>query len=405
MVVTRGVFAALEQSSAKQPGGEGLAPDHQLVALDAGFYAHLQEHLEDGFRAVGLFGGQASHACDTALACAESGEHGDNREEVGRIRKVLLEGFQRGFPYADGAALQLRDHGARIHEDVDDAQVGLQGGGVHTDELGRAEDGAGHEEVGGRAPVAFDVEIGGAVVLAAAYLEVDAGAAGPVVRFKHFGVALHFAPGLDAEMAQPLAAELRGMGIADTHPICPVLVRECCEAGLKAKLMNDGPAMKWSKMISNLLSNAASAIFNMTPAEVFSDPDSYELEIKQLRETLAVMKAMNISPVNIPGVPIKLLCFAVTSLPSFLAKPALVKAVGGGRGSKMPSFYIDLHAGRKESEVEFLNGAVVRYGSKNGVPTPVNQAYYEVLTKLSAGDLPLNTYERNPKALRDDFRI
>ncbi len=200
-------------------------------------------------------------------------------------------------------------------------------------------------------------------------------------------------------------AKLRGMGIADTHPICPVLVRECCEAGLKAKLMNDGPAMKWSKMISNLLSNAASAIFNMTPAEVFSDPDSYELEIKQLRETLAVMKAMNISPVNIPGVPIKLLCFAVTSLPSFLAKPALVKAVGGGRGSKMPSFYIDLHAGRKESEVEFLNGAVVRYGSKNGVPTPVNQAYYEVLTKLSAGDLPLNTYERNPKAFRDDFRI
>lgn len=200
-------------------------------------------------------------------------------------------------------------------------------------------------------------------------------------------------------------AKLRGMGIADTHPICPVLVRECCEAGLKAKLMNDGPAMKWSKMISNLLSNAASAIFNMTPAEVFSDPESYELEIKQLRETLAVMKAMNISLVNIPGVPIKLLCFAVTSLPSFLAKPALVKAVGGGRGSKMPSFYIDLHAGRKESEVEFLNGAVVRYGSKNGVPTPVNQAYYEVLTKLSAGELPLNTYERNPKAFRDDFRI
>lgn len=200
-------------------------------------------------------------------------------------------------------------------------------------------------------------------------------------------------------------AKLRGMGIANTHPICPVLVRECCEAGLKAKLMNDGPAMKWSKMISNLLSNAASAIFNMTPAEVFSDPDSYELEIKQLRETLSVMKAMHISPVNIPGVPIKLLCFAVTSLPSFLAKPALVKAVGGGRGSKMPSFYIDLHAGRKESEVEFLNGAVVRYGKTHGIPTPVNQAYYEVLTKLSAGELPLNTYARNPKSLRDDFKI
>ena len=200
-------------------------------------------------------------------------------------------------------------------------------------------------------------------------------------------------------------AKLRGMGIADTHPICPLLVRECCEAGLKAELMKDGPAMKWSKMISNLLSNAASAIFNMTPAEVFSDPDCYELEIRQIRETLSVMKAMGISPVNIPGVPIKLLCFAVTSLPSFITKPALVKAVGGGRGSKMPSFYIDLHAGRKESEVEFLNGAVVRYGRTYGIPTPVNRAYYEVLTKLSAGELPLESYERDPKKFREEFGI
>ena len=198
-------------------------------------------------------------------------------------------------------------------------------------------------------------------------------------------------------------AKLRGMGIADTHPICELLVRECNEAGLKAKLMNDGPAMKWSKMISNLLSNAASAIFNMTPAEVFSDPDAYTLEIKQLRETLAVMKAMGISPVDIPGVPIKLLCFAVKYLPSFIAKPALVKAVGGGRGSKMPSFYIDLHAGRKESEVEFLNGAVVRYGEKFGAPTPVNRAYYDALTKLTAGELPLSTYEKNPRQLRIDY--
>ena len=198
-------------------------------------------------------------------------------------------------------------------------------------------------------------------------------------------------------------AKLRGMGIADTHPICELLVRECCEAGLKAKLMNDGPAMKWSKMISNLLSNAASAIFDMTPAEVFSDPDGYNLEIRQIKETMAVMKAMGISPVNIPGVPVKLLCFAVSSLPAFITKPALVKAVGGGRGSKMPSFYIDLHAGRKESEVEFLNGAVARYGDSLGIPTPVNHAYYEVLTRLAAGKLPLDSYKKNPKQFREEF--
>ncbi len=196
--------------------------------------------------------------------------------------------------------------------------------------------------------------------------------------------------------------KLRGIGIADTHPICEELVRECCEAGLKAKLMQDGPAMKWSKLISNLLSNAGSAIFNMTPAEVFGDPDGFALEMKQIRETLDVMKALGIAPVDIPGVPLKALCFAVRWLPAFIARPILVKAVGGGRGGKMPSFYIDLHAGRRESEVEFLNGAVVRYGEKLGVSTPVNKAYYEVLTQLAAGSLPLNAYERDPKKFRAD---
>lgn len=196
--------------------------------------------------------------------------------------------------------------------------------------------------------------------------------------------------------------KLRGIGIADTHPLCQELVRECAEAGLKPKLMDDGPAMKWSKLISNLLSNAASAIFSMTPAEVFADPAGFDLEMKQIRETLAVMKGLGIRPVNIPGVPVKALCFAVRCLPAFIARPILVKAVGGGRGNKMPSFYIDLNAGRKQSEVEFLNGAVVRFGTSLGIPTPVNRAYYEVLTKLAAGELPLETYAHDPAKFREE---
>lgn len=194
-------------------------------------------------------------------------------------------------------------------------------------------------------------------------------------------------------------AKLRGIGIADTNEISAELVRECDEAGLKPKLMKDGTAMKWSKMISNLLSNAASAIFNMTPAEVYANPVSFDLEIRQLRETLAVMKALNIPAVNIPGVPVSLLSFAVKHLPSFITRPVLTKAVGGGRGSKMPSFYIDLQAGRKESEVIFLNGAVSRKGHALGVPTPVNDAYTETLTGMASGTIPRDAYDHAPEEL------
>ena len=57
----------------------------------------------------------------------------------------------------------------------------------------------------------------------------------------------------------------------------------------------------------------------------------------------------------------------------------MVRAVGGGRGGKMPSFHIDLHTGRGKSEVEWLNGAVARYGIKFGVPAPVNQRLTAIL--------------------------
>ena len=111
------------------------------------------------------------------------------------------------------------------------------------------------------------------------------------------------------------------------------------------------------------------------------------------------MKALNIRAVDIPGVPISLLAFAVEHLPAFITRPVLTKAVGGGRGSKMPSFYIDLHAGRKQSEVTFLNGAVSRKGAALGIPTPVNDAYTSTLTAMAEGTVPMETYDHSPEKL------
>ena len=62
-----------------------------------------------------------------------------------------------------------------------------------------------------------------------------------------------------------------GIGIAAAHPLSRDLYAAFTKAGLKPGLIADGTGMKWSKMISNLLSNAASAILNMTPAEVYAD--------------------------------------------------------------------------------------------------------------------------------------
>ena len=110
------------------------------------------------------------------------------------------------------------------------------------------------------------------------------------------------------------------------------------------------------------------------------------------------MAAQGIHPVDLPKLPVRALALALR-LPPFLARPVLVKVVGGGRGGKMPSFHIDLHAGRRTSEVEWLQGAVVRYGEKFGVPTPVNRLLTETLLALVRGEVPITEFSHQPEKL------
>jgi 2-dehydropantoate 2-reductase len=65
----------------------------------------------------------------------------------------------------------------------------------------------------------------------------------------------------------------------------------------------------------------------------------------------------------------------------------------------MPSFHIDLYSGRGKSEVDYLNGAVVRYGKRFHVATPVNQALNEILLALTSGELPRDTFAHKPGRL------
>jgi 2-dehydropantoate 2-reductase len=197
--------------------------------------------------------------------------------------------------------------------------------------------------------------------------------------------------------------KLRGVGVSAGHAISERIIAAFDEAGLNAQIFSRADDMKWSKMLINLIANSSSAILNMTPSEIFSHPGLYKLEIAQLRETLAVMKAQGIGVVNLPGTPVKALAFAVRALPLMLSRPLLGKAVGGGRGAKMPSFHIDLHSGRGKSEINYLNGAVVRAGEKMGLPTPANKILTDTLLQLTHGEFSIHTFDHQPQKLLSLF--
>ncbi|HVP21887.1 MAG TPA: 2-dehydropantoate 2-reductase [Anaerolineaceae bacterium] len=192
---------------------------------------------------------------------------------------------------------------------------------------------------------------------------------------------------------------LRGIGIAGLHPLIRKLIPTMDQAGLKAKYYKNPASMKWSKMLTNLLANATSAILDLTPLEIFSDPGLFRLEIKMLSEALQVMAALGIPVTNLPGTPVKLLVWIARSLPIQLSQPLLINSLGRGRGAKMPSFHIDLSSGRGKSEVDFLNGAVVRFGQKTGVPTPVNRWLNETLLGMAGGSIRRDRYLHRPETL------
>jgi len=190
----------------------------------------------------------------------------------------------------------------------------------------------------------------------------------------------------------------RGIGIAAGHPLSKRLVMAFNSARLNAHLYPHAADMKWSKVLANLPGSATSAIVDMSPAEVFGNPGLYALEMRLAKEALAVIEAQGARVVNLPKIPVQALALAM-HMPLWLARPVMMKVVGGGRGGKMPSFHIDLHAGRRKSEVEYLHGAVVSYGEKSGVPTPVARVLTETLLGMVRGDIPIVEFSRKPERL------
>lgn len=118
-----------------------------------------------------------------------------------------------------------------------------------------------------------------------------------------------------------------------------------------------------------------------------------------LRETLAVMKALNIKVIDLPGSPATKLAFGVRRAPNLLLKPILTNIVAKGRGDKMPSFQIDLMAGKGKTEVIYHNGAIAKAGLAHAIPTPVNTALTNILVGLAREKLDWRDYDGKPAKL------
>ena len=188
----------------------------------------------------------------------------------------------------------------------------------------------------------------------------------------------------------------RGLGLDAGHPISQEVSAAFNASGVETRLYAVPEAMKWSKLLTNMVANVTSAILGWTAASVVSHPGVFHLDLEALREALRVMRAYGWAPVALPGVRVDVLG-RILDLPSVWLRPILGRIVSRGRGTKLPSLHADL--GRGRSEVYWLNGAVVDYGGRAGVATPANRLLTDIFDELVRSVTPPETYRDQPEKL------
>lgn len=152
----------------------------------------------------------------------------------------------------------------------------------------------------------------------------------------------------------------RGELIIGMAPQSTALAKLLSDAGVPTAVADNIDAVQWSKLINNCAYNALSAVAGIAYGEMFKVEGVPAIVTNAVEECLAVARACGVT------------------LPGDLLDKTL------GLAATMPhqqsSTSQDLGRG-KPSEIDFLNGFIVRKGIEHGIPTPTNHAL-QVMVKL-----------------------
>ncbi len=131
------------------------------------------------------------------------------------------------------------------------------------------------------------------------------------------------------------------------------------ECGINAEAVEDIVKRKWIKTVINSVINPITAILRVRNGTIMEIEELWELALAVLREGEEVLRAMGID-VELEGV-----------LRDVVTKTAKNKS----------SMLQDMERG-KRTEIEFINGAIVRKAEELGIDTPYNRALLLLVKSL-----------------------
>jgi 2-dehydropantoate 2-reductase len=155
---------------------------------------------------------------------------------------------------------------------------------------------------------------------------------------------------------------------ASDDPRARALCDALATAGFELEEPTDIAAMQWTKLIINL-NNAVSALSGASTEEILMSPGYRRVLAAVMREGLAVLRAAGVRTARLGPLPVGLFP-ALLSLPTpvlRVAARAQVKVDPDARSS----MWQDLAQGRA-TEVDYLNGELVRLAASCGARAPLN---------------------------------
>ncbi len=219
-----------------------------------------------------------------------------------------------------------------------------------------------------------------------------------VRRMRTGGMGVAAVPGDDGAAAVAAGAAAG----TEAGTVAELLAASWSRAGLPARVYPIAAAMKWSKLLGNLVGNATSAILDMDPGEIYADPRTYPVERRQIHEAIAVMKALGLRPISLPGADVSMLLRGL-ALPVPIGRPIVSRAIAGARGGKSPSLRLHVRrdAAGLPTEAPWLNGAVAAAGARTGVPVPVNACLAALVDECATDAARAARFAGRPDRLAD----
>ena len=161
------------------------------------------------------------------------------------------------------------------------------------------------------------------------------------------------------------------------------LLAEVLERVAEVRITENISGQVWSKLLVNSAFSGLGAVSGLLYSEVVADPDGREAALAVWREGYDVGVAQRITMDEVLGVPADSL--VVRGPEDRQRADEALEVAMGYAGATKASMLQDLERGAK-TEVDVINGGVVRKGREYGVQTPLNARVVELIHSMELGE-------------------